>query len=126
VQIGSLTDADWRALQEKAAILCAGYTEPKQRDADGEVPALRGPDIPESLRYLRPQRAWIRPNSVMIELWHTPAGDDTIWVDRGVDGTWTITIHEGSWRNKERIVWSSKKEPNQALEPTALLGRGSS
>jgi hypothetical protein len=119
VEIGSLTDADWRAMHETVTKLCAAYKDTGERDEDGQPPALRGANIPESLRYLRPQRVWIVSGSATIELWHTPAGDDTIYFSRDDHGIWTITVHEGSYVNKERVVWKSKNEPNKAPVPTA-------
>jgi len=112
VRIRSLTDADCRALLQAVIPLCTAAEPTKDEDRNDSNAWLRGASIPASLMYLKPQRVFLTNTKAIIELWHTPAGDDSIYVMDAGDGVWQISVHQGDYLNKDRLIWTSKRKTN--------------
>jgi hypothetical protein len=117
-RIRSFSEADCRAVQVIAEKLCASHIPAKDEDGDMMTGLLFGDLIPKELAYLKPQAVRIRRHFLDVYLYKTPAAEDSIVVRQGQDGVWSVEIHEGSWKNESKVIWSSKKEANQPTETT--------
>ncbi len=105
-------------VQAVAEKLCASHVPLKEEDDDLMIGLLFGDQIPKELAYLKPEAVRIRRHFVDIYLYKTPAAEDSISVRQGKDGVWNVETHEGNWKNAPRVIWSSKKEANQAPQTT--------
>lgn len=105
-QIMAMSADEFRDLAKRVEILLKDFVPvPEQTDAIDRD----GIPIPESLAYLKPQRVWISASGATIELLHMMDSDTTLFVERGKDGSWSVSGHFGDYMNPRRLLWAETK-----------------